>query len=77
MADICLLSSIVEQIGTLLVVLEHSHKHLKNSTAITLFKNYDLVPEDNPPSLLWAVSLFSFYMTELKEACIYFCEKGG
>ena len=54
--DVCLLSSITGCDGTQHVVLKAPKIHLKNSTAMSLSRNHDLVTQDNPQTLLWAVS---------------------
>ena len=55
--DVCVLSNIKEPDGTQLVVLKaHKKLHVKNSTARSLFRYYDPHTQDDPQTLLSAIS---------------------
>lgn len=55
--DVCFLSNIMEPDRTWLAVLKVPEKiKLKDSTALSHSKNHELVSEDNPQTLLRAVS---------------------
>jgi len=50
--DVCLLSSIMELDGTNPVVLKAPKIHTNNATSMSLYRNEDLVTQDNPPPFL-------------------------
>lgn len=47
--DVCLFSNIIELDGTSPVVLKAPKIHTNNATSVSLYRNQDLVTQDNPP----------------------------